>query len=478
MTFRHASMRRLLAVAVAISVTLLWPVPAEANDANLGGLVSNPTRQVQRATEYGTPEYQARLRMESEKAFAEALVTLKSDPERNFTTDLCWSKASLLSPCLGDIRLYDWDAKGYGLVEPVLFTNRSGATISGHVWATRAGPSKRPLVVITSGAIQATEQMYWWAAQTLAKSGYIVLTSDPQNQGQSDTFGEGNDRLSGAGSQLTFDTYYDGTQDALDFMLSTPSDPYCPRPSRANISHCEKQQRRVGAGLDAAHNPYWKLVDASQIGLAGHSAGAQGVSYMGQLDKRVDAVVAWDNICEPKTCLNKPPGPAPAPRVPTLGFSEDYVAAVVPNPFFTLLGPSKKFSAARIDNGQIMINGGTHFEYSYIPFPIFTATLRGIHMTAWYTNAWFDKYLKGDPTADNRLTTTRWRNDAEDRRVDPANRGNVFSPLFKSRLDVQLTNGDRFVCEKLRSGCAGQPKSDGQPAGYDFLANVIRPDRP
>jgi hypothetical protein len=31
----------------------------------------------------------------------------------------------------------------YGLVRPVLFTARNGATISGHVWATVAGPARR-----------------------------------------------------------------------------------------------------------------------------------------------------------------------------------------------------------------------------------------------------------------------------------------------------------------------------------------------
>ena len=44
--------------------------------------------------------------------------------------------------CAGDVRLYDWEPKGYGIVEPVLFTARNGATISGHVWATEVGPGQ------------------------------------------------------------------------------------------------------------------------------------------------------------------------------------------------------------------------------------------------------------------------------------------------------------------------------------------------
>ena len=76
---------------------------------------------------------------------------------------------------------------------PVVFTARNGATLSGRVWFTRAGPAKRPGVVIVNGSVQASETLYWFAAQTLAKAGYVVLTFDPQNQGRSDSRGEAPD---------------------------------------------------------------------------------------------------------------------------------------------------------------------------------------------------------------------------------------------------------------------------------------------
>src|SRR5439155_8430942 len=94
---------------------------------------------------------------------AAALAIQASDPERNFTGHLC---ASGEDGCAGDARLYDWEAKGYGIVQPVLFTSRSGATISGRVWATRSGPAKRPAIVITNGSVQADEQLYWFVGQT------------------------------------------------------------------------------------------------------------------------------------------------------------------------------------------------------------------------------------------------------------------------------------------------------------------------
>src|SRR6201999_4400688 len=128
----------------------------------------------------------------------------------------------------GDIRLNDWGANGYGIVRPILFTARDAATISGHVWATVAGPAKRPGIVITDGSVQADENMYWYAAQALAKDGYVVLTFDPQGQGQSDTFGESPDQSGGAPAQPDGRRFYDGTEDAIDFLLSTPQPRYEP----------------------------------------------------------------------------------------------------------------------------------------------------------------------------------------------------------------------------------------------------------
>ncbi len=154
----------------------------------------------QRQRIYDTPQYQTQLTIDSQASTEQALATEAADPGRFFTDDLCWN---LGNGCAGDIRLNNWANNGYGLVRPVLFTARNGATISGHVWATVAGPAKRPGIVITNGSVQADEQMYWYAAQTLAKEGYVVLTFDPQGQGQSDMFGQGADRDEGVPAQST-----------------------------------------------------------------------------------------------------------------------------------------------------------------------------------------------------------------------------------------------------------------------------------
>ncbi|MCK9248108.1 MAG: hypothetical protein M0P31_03925 [Solirubrobacteraceae bacterium] len=481
----------LVGVVVGLSSTTVRaappddPAPAPARAAHAAPPTTSPLDLVrksdERRGEYEALDYQAQLVRGTVDNLVDTVGTTVGDPERLFHVALCSTRTQA---CGGDFRLYDFERRGRGLQRPVVFTARNGSTISGHVWATKAGPAKRPLVVITNGSIQASEQLYWWAAQTLAKAGYVVVTSDPQGQGRSDLLGAGPDVFEGVHSQIAGDTFYDGTQDALDFALSTPERPYCPRPSRSGTSHCDKQRRRVAADRATAHNPLWEMVDPDRIGLAGHSYGASGVSWVGQQDPRVDAVVAWDRLCDPSatpaTCsTGGTGGPVPL-RVPSLSLTADSFLGLEP-----LLQPapdpdakgaaSRAFSARGIDSGTIVIRGGTHFEFSYIPLSAFRATFRGIDLAAWYTLAWFDRYVKGDATAERRLLTDRWRHDPVDADVDPDGGGNLFSELSRSRLDVGRVDGARFRCEDLRIGCAGQA-DDGEAPGWGYLKVATAPD--
>src|SRR5256886_5728765 len=205
----------------------------------------NFSKTQERQTIYNTPEYQVLLRQVSAQNRAAALAMQAADPERNFSAHLC---ASGEDGCAGDARLYDWQAKGYGIVQPVLFTARSGATISGRVWATKAGPAKRPGIVITNGSIQADEQLYWFVAQTLAEAGYVVLTSGPHGQGQSDESGESPDQNEGSPAQTDGRPFFDGTEDAINFVLSSRLHRDTPVPSCASgTSHAAKHNRRVAA---------------------------------------------------------------------------------------------------------------------------------------------------------------------------------------------------------------------------------------
>ncbi|PZR66834.1 MAG: hypothetical protein DLM63_08110 [Solirubrobacterales bacterium] len=444
----------------------------------------------ERQTIYDTVQYQLLLREVSLQNASAALALALADPEREFASDLCWSG---MDGCAGDVRLYDWQSKGYGIVAPVLFTARNGATLSGHVWATRSGPAKRPGIVITNGSVQANEQLYWFVAETLAKAGYVVLTWDPQGQGQSDTFGASPDTAEGFPAQSDGRPFFDGTEDALNFFFSTPSHPYDPVPScSTGTSHAAKQDRRVKAGLDAAYNPFWQLLDPARVGVVGHSYGAAGVSYIGQWDARVKAIVAFDNLAAPSVgggiasegpCPANPRARAPAAITkPALGLSADYFLPPTPN----LSAPSPlaksteslAYSSAGVDSGEIIIRGGSHLDFSWIPNQAFGASLRGADEIDWYTTAWFDKYLKRDPSADARLLTDRWRHDGQEAAIDPNHDGNMFSFYYPSRLDIGLAAGGRFVCEDLRPGCAGMSAADGYAGSYDFVNIDRSPDGP
>jgi dienelactone hydrolase len=475
-------MRVVLAAALAVAGSMATAGSAAAFDPATEA--RNFSKTTERAAIYSSPEAQLLLRQVGTRNELAALQAQAGDPERAFFANLC---ARQEDGCAGEFRLYDWETKGYGMVEPVLWTARNGATLSGHVWATKAGPPTRPGVVITNGSVQADEQMYWYAAQALAKAGYIVLTFDPQGQGQSDVPGEGADANEGMPAQSDGRPFFDGTEDALEFFFSTAARPYAPLPScETGTSHSPKQDRRVAAGLNAGYNPFWALLDPARVGIAGHSYGAAGVSYIGQWDPRVKAIVAWDNLgpADPtsgggrlgeRPCPANPDARRPVPLTkPALGMSADYGLIATPNTGdpdpLAKSTQSLAYSRAGVDTGELIIRGGTHEDFSFIPNPAFGATLRGADMIAWYTTAWMDKYVKVDPTADQRLLTTRWRHDAREAAVDPDADGNMFSFYYRSRLDITRADGTRFTCEDLRPGCPGMAADGGGPYSYFELA--------
>ena len=383
---------------------------------------------------------------------------------RDFTGNLC---AHHGNGCAGDIRYYPWKDTPGATVKPVLYTARNGSTISGHIWASDACTKNCPGIVITNGSVQAPEELYWYAAADLARAGYVVMTWDPQGQGWSDTYGEGADQFDGFPSQAG-EPFYDGTEDALDFFFSTRTNQYVPRPScSTGTSHAAKQRARVLDGRDAAYNPLFARLDTSRVGIAGHSLGAGAVSYIGQIDPRVKAIVAWDNLSgsepAPYSC---PSGSSPRPDSkalkPALGLSADY--GLTPTPYTSDPDRGAKSTAARqliaagVPSGEIIIRGGTHYEFSFIPNPGFGGTLRGEDLAAWYTRAWFDRFVKGDKKADARLFTDRWRHDADEAAVDPEGDGNLFSFYYDSPLAL-----DGRSCGDLRAAtdCGLAPDGAG-----------------
>jgi pimeloyl-ACP methyl ester carboxylesterase len=238
------------------------------------------------------------------------------------------------------------------------------------------------------------------------------------------------------------------------------------------------------------------MLNPQRIGLAGHSYGAAGVSYIGQWDPRVKKIVAWDNLAAPdpnqttgasgggqeeQPCPANPAARSvPAITKPALGMSADYF--IPPEPNTSEPEPLAKsqesfaYTAAGVDTGEILIRGGTHYDFDWIPNDGFPATLRGADEITWYTTAWFDKYLKGDSSATNRVLTNPWRSDAQEAAVDPNHDGNMFSFYYRSRLAIGLHDGGRFDCEEMRAGCPGMVSNDGRPPEYSYINLVTSPE--
>lgn len=338
-----------------------------------------------------------------------------------------------------------------GHIIPVTFRNRYRALLVGDVFTPLRGAhdpytgaplhAPYPAVVVTPGSVQGSERMYWWIAEDLAERGYVVLTYDTQGQGRSETFPHQNPEKTplpdvpfcdplekpkqyeetgcpGVPSQQTSNFVY-GTEDAISFMLSTPQHLY-----------------------RGTHNPAWRLIDrrpdrhpftpgrTTKLAIIGHSLGAIAVSYVQGVDKRVATVVALDKLSSGNSGFGGPgiDQPPTTPVVPALAIQSEYGFAVTP---YAMSGgssitpePSSPTSApdprreektgfdawrrAGIDTMLVVPRASTHLEYTDIPLAL-PASRYGQDFASHYVQAWLDKYLKHDPTADKRLTAPSFR---------------------------------------------------------------------
>jgi hypothetical protein len=185
----------------------------------------------------------------------------------------------------------------------------------------------------------------------------------------------------------------------------------------------------------------------------------RGGSYIAQWAPRVKAVVACDNLGGPGPHDAPIPGGAPGSSGPIgeadcpadpsarttgaggtqsepgLGISADYGLPPVPNT--SLPDPNGKstewlaFTKAGVDTGEIIIRGGSHLDFRWIPNQAFGSSLRGPDITDWYT---------------------------------------ILAPRRAPR------GGGTFDCEDLRDGCPGMVGDDGYRGNDSYLAIDTSPD--
>jgi hypothetical protein len=176
----------------------------------------------ERRREEADPSFRARLDEQSAANLASYQQRIADDPT--------WAVTSTNVPCgtwagqcAGDPFLYPGVDPFYdneGEVVPVLFYDRDGAGITGRVWAPKGSGAgaNLPGVVIDTGSVGASEPLYWWFAQALVRSGYVVLTYDNRGQGRSDTTGKNGE----PGTNLNSAVFWEG--------LATPSTSSTPLP--------------------------------------------------------------------------------------------------------------------------------------------------------------------------------------------------------------------------------------------------------
>jgi hypothetical protein len=374
-----------------------------------------------------------------------------------------------------------WTGEGRGTVVPVTFDATDGAQLRGHIFLPpqtlhrpRAG---YPGVVITDGSVQAYENLYYWAAEDLASHGYEVMTYDVQGQGDSDLLpahcifpqSGGQPSCPGVPYQQKYN-FYQGAEDSLNFFLSTP-------------------KRRFGG----AYNPAFKMLNRKRVAIAGHSLGAAAVSVVGQCDRRVKTIVAWDDLgavkrsdCKTVTIPRADRRKRRLIHTPALALTNDYLFNTVPatsppNPHQKDAG-YRQLVKAHVDSEIVTFRGATHLTYTYIPL-VFQASELDERMASYYTLAWLDYKLRGKKSGFRRLTAKRFDSSADTDSIgagvwDPAKAnptdpysgnvpyrikgisvGSAVSFYYLSGFDMHNPHGKRVSCADMRRGNCRIPRS-------------------
>jgi hypothetical protein len=204
--------------------------------------------------------------------------------------------------------------------------------------------------------------------------------------------------------------------------------------------------------LTSPYDPFAGSVDPNELGAAGHSLSARAVSYAQMTDHRIKAIVAWDNLASDLTgdagspsgggdCGQLIGGEVPGsthpvtPTVPALGEASDGRGSCEP----TVTDPDLKKTAyevwrhAGVPAMEVVFGGSTHTDWAQN-----NTTLSGTKLQnfEYYTRAWFDRFLLGDTTADQRLLAATVNGQAA---------SSIFSTKWRSAAFLDGTDCENLV---------------------------------
>jgi hypothetical protein len=167
------------------------------------------------------------------------------------------------------------------------------------------------------------------------------------------------------------------------------------------------------------------------------------VSVVGQCDKRVKTIVAWDDLDAITDCsgvtIPAQYRSATLLHAPALALTNDYLFNTQPNPNApdptSKMDGYKQVAAAGLDTQIVALRNATHLAYTYIPL-VFQSNELGERMASYFTKAWLDLQLRGDRTGYTRLTAARF-----DDSVDKTSIGaGVYDPTKAKAADPYAGN--------------------------------------
>jgi hypothetical protein len=190
----------------------------------------------------------------------------------------------------------------------------------------------------------------------------------------------------------------------------------------------------------------------------------------------VKAIVAWDNLAPATgTCAEQIPAGLPkgSPAKPTLttpalGINSEYffnpTSQSAPPDAQSKAGAYNALVKAGTDAMQIGLRSSTHLEYTYVPY-ILPASRIGERVASYYTQAWFDRYLRGSSAAFDRLTATKFDASADARSIGAG----TYDSAKAAAAPTDTTAGN------VPYRIAGLPVADRMSIYYNSAYSLTRP---
>jgi dienelactone hydrolase len=278
-------------------------------------------------------------------------------------------------------------------------------------------PCTLPAVVIIPGSVVGVQTQVQWAARDLAGHGYVSLAIDPMGQGHSPQIS----LPSCNGTTVQPSASPDGfgsnppvtmSDDHVNWPTTTSHVPCDDEPADSSgLNYLDALESGIDWMLSSA-DPVVGKVDPSDVGVAGHSLGAIVVSAAQAIDPRIKAVVAFDNLSSTRTgdegsprCAGIVSAGYIRPRVPALGEASEFCSSTS-YPNSAKETAAVHWHAAGISAMEVVFAGASHFSFAQDR----SASLGGTEMQlmefAYYMQAFFNLYLRGESSAVHQLLAT------------------------------------------------------------------------